>query len=129
MKGIRIWILRYWLPVLTLMGFIAFFSLVPKPSLPIDLGGFEKGIIVSADFTHVLVYFFLSYLLGVAFEHTKGYNKNSYILGFLLAISFGGILELLQGSISGRHLSLLDEIYNILGSGLAQMLRFFINKK
>ncbi len=107
---------RTFLPWLLFIGWgaaIAWLSLTPAPpKLQSPLIGWDK-------FQHASAYAVLTLFAGYAFGRTR----RTFLGAFLLAICYGGIMELAQGYLTAnRTADWLDELANLTGSGVTAVL-------
>ena len=91
---------------LLLAGFLSllilFFSLIPVSEF--------AGITNSGIFMHIFSYFLLSLLIKK--------SMNSFKTGFLIAMVFGFLIELVQYTVPYRFFELSDVFFNSLGAFL-----------
>jgi VanZ family protein len=90
-----------------------------KPSDISVLPGFDKLI-------HLGSFFILTILLLLTFERYK--LNNNYIIGILIAIAIGIIIELVQLAVPGREFSLFDIAADFGGAVIASLLVWIYTK-
>lgn len=93
----------YWLAVIVWGTLIGWFSIRPS-----------EGVGVSDVFSHFVAYFILAALLFLSLE-SRGY-KYTAIMAVIFAFSYGTIIELIQGRLPYRAMSVLDIILNGAGA-------------
>jgi VanZ family protein len=115
----------YQVPIFLLMIIILFYSVIPKPH--------ESGINANLNLNllHVLAYFTLSFLIGVALRHSKSiFNKKYTYFAILFSWLFGALNEVLQLLVPLRHFSLSDLLgYNLGGIVVAQIVLVLLIRK
>ena len=94
--------IKYGGPVYIVMLVILFFSLTPKPFTTIGVEQADTAL--NFDLLHILAYFVLSFLMGVAFQHSKIKILKTYHYHFSIFFSllFSGFNELMQFLIPGN---------------------------
>ncbi len=111
-----------WLLFLGWSSAIAWLSLTPAPPrLYSPLFGWDK-------FQHACAYAVLTLFAGIAFGRTR----RAFAGAFLLAILYGGCMELAQGYFTvSRMADWFDELANLAGSGVTALLatRFLARRK
>ena len=93
---------------ITLLIGIAVLSLIP-PSSGIELGPYDKV-------NHLMAYFILSLNLGMLSLSIK-----KWIIGALMCVLYGVLIEFFQGFVPGRDPSVYDAVVNSLGIGLGML--------
>lgn len=104
---------RRWWPALAVATVVLVFSLVP-------LGGAGGGSVavlgVGADkLLHVVDYAVLALALAYA---VRTRDPTTLLAVFIVAVLFGGVVELLQGLVPTRGASLWDAAANVIGAAL-----------
>lgn len=107
---------RSYLPWLLFIGWgvaIAWLSLTPSPpKLHSPLIGWDK-------FQHATAYTVLTFMGGWAFGRTR----RAFAGAFILAVLYGGAMELAQGFLTvNRTADWLDELANLTGAGVTVVL-------
>ena len=95
-------------------------SLVSNEALPPDL----RELITGKDLIlHGLAYGILAVLACRALSaRGRGGLVNALVVGVLLAVGYGAILEVIQGALTWRTCSILDAGANAVGAGLGGLL-------
>lgn len=106
-----------WLALLSWGGFILWLSLMPSPPAAPGILGWDK-------LQHFLAYGLLALLIARVLECRRaGANRHAWWQAWLVAVLFGLLLELLQGSMRyGRSAEWPDLIADALGALLACVL-------
>lgn len=118
----------YWIPVFIYMAIIFYFSSFSK--IPqIEVVGFLPPI--NTAILHVIEYFGLSLLIGIAARHSKIklLRENSYLIAIAISTIYGASDEFHQSFVPGRVMDFIDFLLDILGAVLAQIFRFILKKK
>ena len=117
----------YWIPVYASVMIILFFSLLPRP---FSLIGIPSGDLLNFNTLHIIAYFGLSLVMGMAFRHSEiAILKNhSYIWSIFFGTFLGGFVEFAQDFIPGRYLDFMDLVLNMIGVFSAQLIRFILKK-
>lgn len=87
---------------------ITVLSLIP-PSSGIELGPYDK-------LNHLMAYYILSLNLGLLSLSVK-----KWIIGALMCVLYGVLIEFFQGFVPGRDPSAFDAVVNALGIGLGML--------
>jgi VanZ family protein len=101
-----------WLPPLTLMAAIFYFS--AQPSLELGLGPLE---LAGRKFAHFAEYALLCLLWWRAFERGLG-PRRAALLAFAIASAYAATDELHQSFVEGRHGTPVDWLIDSAGAGL-----------
>jgi len=119
---------KYWGPVYIVMLIIVFFSLTTNPFATIGME--DVGTTLNFNFLHVLAYFVLSFLMGIAVRQSKqvAFRKYHYFFPILCCFAFSGFIELMQFFVPERAPSFLDLFFNLGGILLAQLARLILKK-
>lgn len=112
------YILWYLLPLLLYSSFIFYTS--SFPNLPTIRGVVTQEPVPEGAWTgdqieHILVYSFLAFLFYRAIMQTK-YHRVGVVAAILFCVVFGLIDEMHQAFVPGRTFSLLDILWNFIGS-------------
>ena len=110
-----------WVLVAVFSGLLLLASLVPKEDLGDDLRQLLKG---KDKVLHGIAYGMLAVLACRALAGRGRVRMTHVIVGVLLAIGYGALLEMLQGGFSHRSASVLDAGANALGAGSGGLLWF-----
>ena len=124
---IRNYFVFFWVPVYAYMGLMFQVSSVPNPleALP----GAELAVKLfstwASSILHIVEYFVLSMLLGVAFRHSRHnfFVKHSFLLAFIISALFGMSDEIHQLFVPGRFCTISDIGFDSLGALAAQVAR------
>ncbi len=114
---------RYYLPSISWALIILYLCAIPGSDLPQDswyeFPGFDKCV-------HLSLYLIFEWLILWGFSkknNTLLLEKNAIIFSLLISISYGGIIELLQGSVFvERSSDIFDFIANTCGALLGLFL-------
>ena len=102
-------------------GLLLLVSLVPKEDLNDDL----RELLAGKDkILHALAYGILAVLACRALAGRGRVVLAHVVVGMLLAISYGTLLEVMQGALSDRTSSMLDAGANAIGAGSGGLLWF-----
>lgn len=103
---------RRWWPAVAVGTVVLVFSLVPLGG-----GGGELAVLgVGIDkLLHVVDYAALAFALGYA---VRTRNPTALLAVFVAAVAVGGVIELLQGLVPTRGMSLWDAVANAAGAAL-----------
>ena len=78
---------------------------------------------------HAGIFFIQALLLMLLFDHIKEWGFwRSVITGMLISMTYGFIIEGIQGMIPDRSMDIFDAIANIAGSFLAPVAFYVLNK-
>ena len=101
--------LLYWIPTVAYMGLIFYLSSLPGRGIPSR---------IPDSLLHLAEYFILMFLAIISFSRGifRPAGKKIYVYAFLLTVLYGLSDELHQFLTAGRHPSLKDWIFDILGA-------------
>lgn len=97
-----------WGPVLIVMLVLGIASLVPVGGIPPVLAAADEAI-------HCLMYAVLALATARSASRTGSSTRAALILGFTVAVTFGGLMEWLQALV-GRDPSRTDLMANVIGA-------------
>jgi len=100
----------YWVPVLAYAGMIFYLSSIPSSGLP--EWKFDASIL------HVPLFFGLSYLISRALSKKGANIWNQIAISIVVSTLYGISDEVHQLFVPGRAFSLIDILFDFIGSGL-----------
>src|SRR3989344_5988032 len=107
-----------WGPVLAYAAIIFYISSLPAaPAMSIGPPGFEIG----SNIKHAAEYLMLSFLLLRALANS-GFRR-PFLFAIIISILYGASHELHQLFVTGRHGSVLDLIFDAIGSSLITVIK------
>ena len=110
-----------WTMVAVFSGLLLLVSLVPKETLNDDL----RELLAGKDkILHALAYGVLAVLACRALVGRGRVVLAHVVVGMLFAISYGALLEVMQGALSDRTSSMLDAGANAIGAASGGLLWF-----
>jgi len=106
---------------------ISYLTLIPQERIPRELAQMNDKLI------HSGVYFFTALLIicaSLRYNFKNVLRRARLITIWLFCVLFGGVIELLQGSmVPGRHGDWLDFLANSIGAMLAVLLWFIYQSR
>jgi VanZ family protein len=92
------------------------------PHLTLPLLGWDK-------LQHAFAYLLLTLFAGLAFDSFGWDKKHKWLYSMVVAVSFGAVIEILQGTVTTeRNFDLFDILANIMGSGTVVVIAMLIKK-